>query len=579
MTNTGDETVLIHDAGRDCWLSFHEPVTVYVASAVDEVIPALEAVEREVAGGLWAVGFISYEAGPAFDSALEAHAPGTLPLLWFGLYRAQEIVTPDFANAPRPGDYDWQPAITEDDYRRSIERVKEYIGLGETYQVNYTYRLRAPFNEDAWPLFAAMMKAQRCDFGVYINTPDFTVCSASPELFLTLENGELISKPMKGTMPRGLWCQDDADKAEELTRSIKNRAENVMITDMVRNDLGRIADTGSVEVTWLFDVEQYPTVWQMTSTVRCTTSAGIGEIMRATFPPASITGAPKARTMQIIKELENTPRQVYCGAIGFIAPDQRAQFNVAIRTVLVDKQTRTAEYGVGGGIVWDSTVGSEFEECLTKTKVLTQVTPEFDLLETLLWTPEEGFYLLDRHMTRLLQSAQYFGWRLDTDAVRSALHQAVESGTEALRVRLTVSEDGGTQVVVKPLTPLPQPYRIALAKTPVDSTNRFLYHKTTHREVYERTLSERPGFSDVLLWNEHGQVTESCIANVIYEMDGEWYTPPLHCGLLPGIYRAHLLAQGQVRERELAVDELNACTHFRLINSVRRQWDVLLEGQ
>jgi len=574
MRDLRDHAALIHDARGKRWLAFEDPVAVHVARSVDEVAPALEAVEAGVQSGLWAAGFVSYEASPAFDTALETKPPDDFPLLWFGLYR--EPRETDLAPEDACSDPNWQPFLAADEYRRSIERVKEYIALGETYQVNYTYRLRATFREDPYPLFARMIGAQQCDYGAYISIPDWTVCSASPELFFDLRDCELTSKPMKGTAPRGLWYADDRRNADDLRHSDKNRAENVMIVDMVRNDMGRIADTGSVQATDLFGVEQYPTLWQMTSTVRCITSAGMTDIFRALFPPASITGAPKARTMQIIADLENAPRRLYTGTIGFIAPDGRAQFNVAIRTVLVDRRTGTAEYGVGGGIVWDSTAGSESEECRTKARVLTQSRPEFSLLETLLWTPDEGFAFLDRHLTRLAESAEYFGRPVCVDAVREALMRAVE-GDQPLRVRLVVPEDGTPMVEIQQYTPHSGDYQVCLAKSPVDASNPFLYHKTTHRAVYERARC--PGCDDILLWNEGGFITESCIANVVVEMDGELFTPPVECGLLPGIYRAHLLDQGEVREKEISVQDLSRCTRVFLVNSVRGMWEVLIRDE
>ena len=577
MGITGDDTALIHDARGRRWLLFRDPVAVYVARAVDEVVPALEAVERDVQCGLWAAGFVSYEASPGFDSALAVRPDDGFPLLWFAVYREPQEVTLDVLDQGAVSPIDWQPVLAEDEYRRSIEQVKEHIALGETYQVNYTYRLRAPFAGDPYPLFARIIQAQQCDYGAYVNTPDWTICCASPELFFDLTDRELTSKPMKGTAPRGLWYADDRRNADDLHDSAKNRAENVMIVDMVRNDMGRIADLGSVEVTSLFEVEQYPTLWQMTSTVRCTTNAGMTEIFRALFPPASITGAPKTRTMQIIAELENAPRRVYTGTVGFIAPDQRAQFNVAIRTVLVDKRLGIAEYGVGGGIVWDSTVGSEFEECLTKARVLTESPPEFSLLETLLWTPGDGFHFLDRHLARLMESAEYFGRTICIEDISHALRESV-TGTQPLRVRLVVPEDGAPAIDVRPFTPHSGDYRVCLVKKPVDASNPFLYHKTTNRAVYEQAMRECTGYDDVLLWNEDGLLTESCIANLVVEIDGELFTPPIHCGLLPGIYRAHLLDQGEVQEREISVDDLPRCTNVFLINSVRGMWDVKIDS-
>ncbi len=295
----------------------------------------------------------------------------------------------------------WEPSICRKTYEAGIQKVRELIRKGDTYQVNYTYRLRAGFAGDPWALFAGMVQAQGAHYSAFIHAGDWVICCASPELFFRRQGADLLCRPMKGTSPRGLWSADDAAQAEALRTSVKNQAENVMIVDMVRNDLGRVARLGSVGVRSLFDVEKYPTLWQMTSTVKCETSASVPEIFGALFPAASITGAPKVRTMAIISELEDSPRRIYTGSIGFIAPGGFAQFNVAIRTVLIDRHAQAAEYGVGGGIVWDSVPETEFEECQTKSRILTTPRPQFALLETMRWTPKEGFYLLDLHLRRL----------------------------------------------------------------------------------------------------------------------------------------------------------------------------------
>jgi len=564
-------TALIHDAQRRRWLLFEHPVTCYAAHALHEVVPALKAIERHTErDGLMAAGFVAYEAAPAFDPALTTRPLETFPYLWFGLYQdARPVSLPAASESVL---MDWSPSISEDEYQHAVNRIKEYIQAGDTYQVNYTLRLRARFCENTWPFFARLIEAQRCEYGALVNTGDWLVCGASPELFFHLSGRYLVSRPMKGTIARGLWCEQDRANAARLRNSEKDHAENVMIVDMVRNDMGRIADTGSVEVTSLFDVEQYPTLWQMTSTVQCATNAGITDIFGALFPPASITGAPKARTMEIISELEDSPRRIYCGTVGMIAGPRNAQFNVAIRTVVVDKRTGEAEYGTGGGIVWDSTAESEFEECTTKARVLSYALPEFSLIETLRWTPEQGFFLLDRHLERLRQSAEYFAFDVSVDEIRRRLWLSVKglSGGPH-RIRLLAPRQGNPSVETQPLA-APTAYRVCLAKEPVDVKNPFLYHKTTRRDLYERLREARPGFDDVLLWNEKGEITESSIANVVIDLDGERFTPPVACGLLPGVYRSMLLEQGRINERTILVTDLPRSTGIALINSVRKEW-------
>ncbi|MFO1350907.1 MAG: aminodeoxychorismate synthase component I [Gammaproteobacteria bacterium] len=575
---TGECAAVIFDARADRWLAFRRVRAAHSAYRVADVLPALRQVEQEVARGQWAVGFLAYEAAPAFDPALVVKPSSGMPLLWFGIFDEPDSGAPlDFSESQPRYDLRWQPTVDRDAYRQAIARIKRLIQDGDTYQVNFTLRLRAAFPHAPWPLFVRLADAQRARYCAFLDTPEWAICSASPEMFFEWQGLELLSRPMKGTAPRGLWLDDDRARAAELKASLKNRAENVMIVDMVRNDLGRIAALGSVKVTSLFDLERYPTVWQLTSTVRCTTHAGIVAIFKALFPASSITGAPKARTMQIITELETTPRQVYTGAIGFIAPQRRAQFNVAIRTVLVDKQTGMAEYGTGGGIVWDSTAADEFEEALAKTRILTRRTPLFSLLETMRWTPEAGVFLLDRHVRRLQDSADYFGRRVELDAIQRLL----EATTAALapvphRLRLLVPEQDAPTLEAAPLRALADPYRIRLAERPVDAQNPFLYHKTTVREVYDQALRDHPGYDDVLLWNQQGELTETCIANVMVELDGEWFTPPLRCGLLAGTYRAWLLEQGRVKERVIRVEELGQNPAIQLMNSVRGEWQAAL---
>ena len=327
-------------------------------------------------------------------------------------------------------------------------------------------------------------------------------------------------------MPRGLTYVEDCRQAEPLRLSEKNRSENIMIVDMMRNDMGRITDRGAVTVTRLFDVEKYPTLWQMTSTVSCRTGARLTDIFQALFPAASITGAPKVRTMQIIREHEREPRRIYTGTMGFLAPDGRAQFNVAIRTVLVDREEETAEYGVGGGLVWDSERADEYDECRTKARVLFQNTPHVSLLERILWTPGNGYFLLDAHMKRLAESAVYFSCSVNIKTIREQLADFSRGLVPHSHiVRLVVTSNGETSLDARIYTPVSRPYRIRLAEQPVDVRDHFLYHKTIHRRVYEEAMAGAAGCDDVLLWNEREEITESCFANVVVEIDGRYLTP------------------------------------------------------
>jgi len=554
---------------------FRDPVRVVTAYALDEVLPAIEAIEEAANEGFYAAGFISYEASPAFDAALAAYPPDGFPLVWFGLYREREVVPlPPLADvSPLP----WQPTVTPEAYREAIRQVRRYIAEGDTYQVNYTFRLRAPFSGDPEQLFARLAAAQQCAYAAYVDTGRFVLCSASPEMFFVQEGDTLRSRPMKGTRPRGLTLADDRLQRDDLLASEKDRAENVMIVDMVRNDLGRIAEPGSVAVEELLAAEPYPTVWQLTSQVVARSQVGFTRTLQALFPPASITGAPKARTTEIIRELETTPRRVYTGTIGYLGPDD-ARFNVAIRTVLIDRATGQAEYGVGGGIVWDSDPQAEWEECMTKSRVLRTIRPEFSLLESLLWTPDEGFVLLDRHLGRLRDSATYFNRPADLAQVRDELTRlAAGLAAEPHKVRVLVAPDGTVTAEASPLGPPVPVWRVCLHPEPVDSHDPFLYHKTTHREVYTKAAATHPGYDDVILQNERGEITESCRANVVIETPAGRFTPPVSSGLLAGTQRAEALARGELAERTLTPADLRSARRVFLINSVRGWVEARLE--
>ncbi len=552
---TGD--AFIQDGPRG--LRFAAPAQVVVAMRPDEVIPALQAVETAVnQHGLTAAGFIAYEAAAAHGLAVHAPLPD-LPLLWFGLYEHVEILddwAAEWVDPPSSASYTtgpWQPALDRAAHATIIRRIKDYLARGHSYQVNHTFPLQAAFAGDPWPFFVDLATAQQGEHAAFIDTGRFAVCSASPELFFQLDGERLTTQPMKGTAARGRTLAEDEARMADLRQSVKNRAENLMIVDMLRNDLGRVAETGSVAVPRLFAVERYPTLLQMTSTVTARTRASVVEILASLFPCASITGAPKVRTMQIIRELEPQPRGVYTGAIGWIGPKRRARFNVAIRTALIDRERRRASYGVGGGVVWDSDAGDEYAECLLKARVLTARQPQFQLLESLLWEPGDGYFLLETHLARLADTAIYFKVPLDRPAVEARLSELATTLNAASKIRLLVNRNGAFTLEVVTLTQetSPPPVRIGLAKTPVDSNSIWLYHKTSRREAYAAARASRPDCDEVILWNEHGELTEASTANLVLDLDGERFTPPVTSGLLAGTFRDWLLAAGHIRERIL----------------------------
>lgn len=544
----------------------------------DEVVPALLAIEAAVTQHRqYAAGFISYEAAGAYDLAVHAPMPD-LPLLWFGLYEQAEpvndwssLLSNEVLPAAGPVGH-WQPMLSRTDYEQAVWRIKEYFGRGHSYQVNYTFPLQATFAGDPWALFATLAAAQQAEYAAFIDTGRFVIGSASPELFFQLDGDRLSAKPMKGTDCRGRTLAEDEAHIARLRQSEKNRAENLMIVDMIRNDMGRVAQIGSVMVPRRFEVERYPTLLQMTSTVTARSSASLVEILARMFPCASITGAPKVRTMAIIRELEPRPRGVYTGAIGFIGPDRQARFSVAIRTVLADRERQQASYSVGSGLVWDSDPVGEYEECLLKAQALTTPRPSFQLLEALLWEPDRGYFLREEHLARLTDTAVYFGVPLDRPAIESQLADLALTLSAASKIRLRVYQDGAFKLEVESLTQgaLPSPVRVGLAREPVHSSTIWLYHKTTRREMYDAARTARPDCDEVILWNERGELTEACTANIVLEMTGDWVTPPVMSGLLAGVFRGALLTDGRIRERILTRADVCRAQGIYLVNAVRR---------
>ena len=563
------------------WLHFTKPHHIISAAHHADVRGALREVERLVnSNHFHAAGFVSYEAAPAFDSALQVRSADDFPLLWFGLYPEPGILQTSEVLSDLEGlsALDWKASITHESYNTAIEKVKDYIALGKTYQVNYTMRLDAEFSGGEWNFFQQLAQSQN-KYAAYIDTGRYVICSASPELFFKLDGDKIFSRPMKGTVKRGLTTSEDKELTEWLHDSIKNRAENVMIVDMIRNDLGRIAKIGSVYVPELFAIEKYPTLLQMTSTVQARTEASLDEIFSALFPCASITGAPKVSTMKIIAELETTPRKIYTGSIGYISPNRKAQFNVVIRTALIDRENKSAEYGIGGGIVWDSTSADEYDEALLKARVLTERPHPlgFSLIETLLWTPEDGYFLREKHIERMCDSAEYFDFLYSKEILDTYLDELAKEFNSARRVRILLDRDGNLNSEDKPHQENKSNFTASLAETPIDSRDVFLFHKTTRREVYESARATHPNYDDALLYNERGELTEFTIGNLVAEIEDELFTPPISCGLLAGTFRKHLLEIGEIKERVINKAELGRCSKLFLVNSVKKWVDVRLK--
>lgn len=550
-----------------------------VARSLDDVVDVVREAEAAAASGRWVVGYVAYEAAPAFDPAMVVRPPADgLPLAWFGVFAdVVEVASPD-ADSPsaspvgsieRAGGSEW--------YRTSVGSIRRGIERGDVYQVNLTDRFVAAAPEHPGDLYAAMARAQRGSYNAFVRHGDTVVMSASPELFLHWEGDVLSSSPMKGTRPRGLDAEADARAVDDLVNSEKDRAENVMIVDLIRNDMSRVAVTGTVEVPELFAIERYETVWQMTSTVRCTTrpTTTLVDVLRAMFPCGSVTGAPKVAAMEMIAALETEPRGVYCGAVGFLAPPgrgPRAVFSVAIRTAVADLASGRMTYGAGGGITYDSDPAAEDAEAEAKTAVLRRPRPAFAVFETM--RAVDGRVLRrERHLARLAATVAYFGFAGDLTAVERVLDDALADHADgAQRVRLEWRRDGSTEVAVVPVGGTPSVVTLGVsAQGALSSSDVFGRHKTTWREAYDVVRREwGESVDDVVMVNERGEACETTIASLLFRRPGSsrWCTPPLTSGGLDGVGRRALLDSGQVDEGVVLASELADC-ELAVVSSLR----------
>ncbi|PIQ63031.1 MAG: hypothetical protein COV99_04830 [Bacteroidetes bacterium CG12_big_fil_rev_8_21_14_0_65_60_17] len=590
-------------------MTFVSPVRVLRAHTPGEVERLLDRVDAYVSDGYYAAGYVSYDAGPA---------AWRVPLAWFGIY--SDVDRTPGSRPEMPGGAE-RPAGAEpfagpleecggrEAYMGGVERVRSLIREGDVYQVNLTTAFEGPLHAAPETLHAHILDRHAVPWAAYVDHADcaahdtagadsrLQVLSWSPELFFELDAGRqrIRTRPMKGTYARGLNLEEDEAHARLLRADPKSRAENLMIVDLLRNDLSRVCTVGSVRVPSLFEIETYGSVLQMTSTVEGQLGGGpeddkawgvpLTDIFSALFPCGSVTGAPKQRAMQRIAEIESAPRGVYCGAIGYAAPDGAARFNVAIRTAVV--RGGRLRLGAGAGIVWDSEAGAEYDETCLKTRFLTAPAREFRLLETM--RADEGrIHNLGAHMERLHGSARYFGFDVDVGGIRTALGRiAVEAGhgcgtgpaPSSIRIRLTVGRRGDMDVQLQSVAAKEagqERFRVGLSGIRVDKQNVFLRHKTTHRPEYDqaRRVAEENGWFDALLLNGDGQVTEGSITNVFIRRDGVWTTPPLSCGLLHGTARAQFMSERhaadgrQVREAPILLVDLESADQIVLTNAV-----------
>ncbi|MGQ9660234.1 MAG: aminodeoxychorismate synthase component I [Thermochromatium sp.] len=558
---------------------YHHPQAVEEAWTPQEVSGLLGRVEALVERErLHAVGWLCYEAGPGFDPALPWRDPGPWPLAWFALFPPP--ITREIPSGLPYRPVTWEPEWEAAHYSRAVQRVRELLEAGETYQVNLTYRLRTRWTADPWALFGHLLRQQPSPYAAFVEAGPWAICSASPELFFRRAGSLVLSQPMKGTAPRGRWLEEDLAIAQRLQGSPKERAENVMIVDMVRNDLARVCRPGTVQVSRLCDLERHPTLWQMISSVQGLSSAPLAKLFAALFPAASITGAPKIRTAAIIRELEPSPRRVYTGAIGVIQPGGRVRFNVAIRTTLIHRERGEAEYGVGGGIVWDSLDQAEWKETLLKARILAAPQPAFALVETMRATAR-GVPLWEWHWRRLESSARYWDYPLDRQAIENERDAHLRQIVVPSVLRLELWPGGERRWQVLPLPNTPRPYLLVWAQQPIDPHDRWCYHKTTRRErlIAEEERAVRLGAHDAVLWTPEGWVTETTRANLLVRSQGKWLTPDRDCGVLPGVFRARLLARGWVREARLSREELQEAEAIVLANAVRGLWRAAFLGK
>ena len=540
---------------------YQSPLRVIEAHAASEVRPALAAVRQGCGEGLHAAGFLSYEAGAAIEPRLAAREGGTTPLVWFALFDRFETIAGDQIAALLPDPRGaWaaapEPTIDRDTYESRLADVLELIAAGDIYQANLTFRASVRFDGDPLALYARLRAQARASYGAVIHTGRELMLSLSPELFFRLDEGRLVAKPMKGTAARGATLDEDRSAIARLAGDAKQRAENLMIVDLVRNDLSRVARAGSVAAPALFTVETYPTIHQMVSEVTGELAPGRDaiDVIEALFPCGSITGAPKIRASEVIAQVEAAPRGIYTGAIGRIDPGGDAIFNVAIRTLAIDEGSH-ASLGLGSGIVADSRAPEEWAECLAKGGFVTAGQRPFDLIETMAFDPEEGIALLDRHLARMKASALAFGYPFDRHATRNELQAATFRLRDRRRIRLLLAPSGAIAIHVSPLPAAPAEATVAIAAHQVAPRDFRLRHKTSDRAFYDDPR-RAAGTFEVAFVDRDGFLTEGSFTTLFVERGGTLITPPLARGLLPGVLRAELIDSGRAIEGELTPDDL-----------------------
>lgn len=582
--------------------AFLQPLTWLIARQASDLSRVLDEAHAQAQAGHWCIGWVQYEAASAFDPHLSTHeASAALPLAAFAVFSQTQAWPAMPLTGWQTGP--WTTDLTPQGFVDKVHAIHDLIRAGEVYQINLTTplhnTLQGETEQTPQAYFAALHRTQPRGYSVYLDLAqkalDGTcplvdagvshILSVSPELFFHWDQGLLVTRPMKGTAARGDTPGSDQQAAEHLKQSVKERAENLMIVDLLRNDLSRIAQTGSVQVPSLFDLQALPTVWQMTSTIEARTQAHIqlSDVFGALFPCGSITGAPKQRAMHHIAQLESAPRRTYCGTLGVIQPGGTCTFNVAIRTVELSAQPAidnspphwTAQCGIGSGITLDATAAGEALEWHHKQAFLRRAAQPFQLLESLRLDNGQ-LARLPQHLARLRRAAQHFGVPLDENQLQASLSAlALQHPHGVYKVRLLVDVAGSVMAEAAPLPDTTGPVRVGIASAPMPQADEFIWHKTTRRDAYQ-AFKAQPGCFDTLLYNRLGELTEFTIGNVAIHLDGQWITPPVSCGLLPGVMRETLLQSGQLTEGVVTLAALAQATGLALINSVREWVDVEL---
>lgn len=578
-----------HNDQNTCKL-FTNPKEVFSTYCFNEVKDLLNKIDQRLKDGYYVAGLISYEAAYAL---LNIHSTRTssFPLVWFGVFSEPNhcefssmdphLFSPKEENSPTSLSLTWEIQETKEKYIRNVKSILNKIDAKEFEQLNYTVPFYTPFNTHSYSYYNQLKQRQEAEYNAFFQLEKWDILSISPELFFHVKDSTITAKPMKGTMERGKSYKEDLQLKQDLQQSRKNRLENDLTTKLMKNELESFAT--NVTVKDQYAVATYPTVHQMTSTLTGEIKSDFSpvQILKTLFPAVSITGVPKVKSIQEIATLEQSNRGIYCGAIGYFTPNQEAIFNVAIRTITINKKEQTAFYHAGGAITKDSKPEEEFKEVLTKAHFLHTKPISFQLLETIRLT-EGNLFLLENHLSRLKQSAQYFNFSINTTKIEKELNQLQQKYKDGQwRVRLLLNKTGSFSLEINPLLNITS-NKVFLAERPIQRDEIFHYHKTTYREIYEnhrKKLQEKEDLFDILLWNEDGEITEFTIGNVVVELDGSYYTPPIKSGLLPGTFRKQLLQDAIIKERIITIDDLRHCDSLWFINSVRKWIQVVLVNQ